>query len=158
MPLTSGDHLRKFLRAWMKQNKLTAVAVEKISGGEITDGYVSKILSGRAKYPSVDKVQALAKGIGIDEEELFAVARGLRDPAAGAKQSNQWNALGFIKAMQEIILDADLTRIVQGTLRISGKDRREILQLIEQRQKPKTTKSRGQVRSRAKTERRKNVK
>lgn len=54
------------------------------SGYKIAGSYVSRIENGIARNPSKDKLLGLAKGLGVPEEEVFAVARGksLEDPSA----------------------------------------------------------------------------
>jgi transcriptional regulator with XRE-family HTH domain len=46
------------------------------SGYEIAGRYVSRIENGIARDSSKDKLIGLAKGLGVPEEEVFAVARG----------------------------------------------------------------------------------
>lgn len=45
---------------------------------KITHSYISKIVSGAASNISVEKLRALAAGLGRPEEEVFAVARGVK--------------------------------------------------------------------------------
>jgi transcriptional regulator with XRE-family HTH domain len=54
------------------------------SGYKIAGSYVSRIENGIARNPSKDKLLGLAKGLGVPEEEVFAVARGkpLEEPIA----------------------------------------------------------------------------
>jgi transcriptional regulator with XRE-family HTH domain len=54
------------------------------SGHKIAGSYVSRIENGVARNPSKDKLVSLAKGLGVSEEEVFAVARGksLEEPSA----------------------------------------------------------------------------
>src|SRR5204862_8099122 len=46
------------------------------SGYKIAGSYVSRIENGVVRNPSKDKLIGLAKGLGVPEEEVFAVARG----------------------------------------------------------------------------------
>lgn len=54
------------------------------SGHKIAGSYVSRIENGVARNPSKDKLVGIAKGLGISEEGVFAVARGksLDEPTA----------------------------------------------------------------------------
>jgi transcriptional regulator with XRE-family HTH domain len=45
-------------------------------GHKITQPYISRIISRVVTNPSVEKLKALAAGLGRAEEEVFAVARG----------------------------------------------------------------------------------
>jgi hypothetical protein len=83
------DKLREYLRSVVKvKGKRTGIPVAQIarqSGGTITDSYIFDILSGKTKHISVDKLEALALGLGMDSIELFKIAIGYKpspDPAA----------------------------------------------------------------------------
>ena len=60
----------------MKLKGLTQKDVQRMSGGRITDGYVASITTGRAKNLSVDKLKALADGLGVDVDALFEEGDG----------------------------------------------------------------------------------
>jgi len=76
------EKLREFLRSVVKlKGKKTGIPVAQIarqSGGTITDSYIFDILSGKTKYISVDKLNALAKGLGMDSVELFKITIGYK--------------------------------------------------------------------------------
>jgi transcriptional regulator with XRE-family HTH domain len=50
----------------------------KRKGFQISQGYISKIVSDAAANISIGKLRALAAGLNRPEEEVFAVARGER--------------------------------------------------------------------------------
>jgi transcriptional regulator with XRE-family HTH domain len=77
MPETSGETLAQYVNRILKEKGLTPQEVKELSGGKITDGYVRGIMTGKARNPSVLKLKALARGLDVDEDELFNVARGL---------------------------------------------------------------------------------
>lgn len=81
MPETSGETLAQYVTRILKEKGLTPQEVKELSGGKITDGYVRGITGGKAKNPSVLKLKALARGLDVDEDELFNVARGLTTQA-----------------------------------------------------------------------------
>lgn len=70
------EDLADYIRRIINEKDLTLREIEERSGGAITHGYISKILSRAVTNLSVEKLQALAKGLGISEEVVFAVARG----------------------------------------------------------------------------------
>lgn len=70
------ESLSDYIRRIMHQSDLTFRDVEKRSAGGITAGYVSDIVRKKTKNPSVAKLKGLAKGLGRDESEVIAVARG----------------------------------------------------------------------------------
>jgi len=75
MATNTRESLEDFVRRVRKEKGLSTPDIERISGGTITDGYVSQIENGYIKNVSPEKLIALAKGLGVSEEEIFAVAR-----------------------------------------------------------------------------------
>lgn len=71
-----GEALPDFIRRVRSEKGLSTADVEKNSGFTVTDGYVSHIENGRVKNVSPEKLRALAKGLQISEDVIFAVARG----------------------------------------------------------------------------------
>lgn len=69
--------LSDFVRSALREKGLTPNDVHLRSRGAISGGYVSDILNQKTINPSVMKLQALAVGLGVPEEQLFRVARGL---------------------------------------------------------------------------------
>ncbi len=69
--------LAEFLKSERKKRKLSAVDVERNSGGAISDSYISRIENGEVTNVSPEKLDALAKGLGIPEDDLYRAARGL---------------------------------------------------------------------------------
>lgn len=72
------EKLPDYIRRVRAEKGLSTADVEKKSGFTVTDGYVSHIENSRVKNVSPEKLRALAKGLGISEEEIFAVARGAK--------------------------------------------------------------------------------
>lgn len=70
------ESLADYVRRVRQEKGLSTLEVERNSGNQITDGYVSQIENSYVKNVSPQKLQALAKGLGVSEEEIFAVARG----------------------------------------------------------------------------------
>lgn len=71
-----SETLPDLVRRTRKDKRLSTPDVERLSGFNITDGYVSQIENNAVKNVSPEKLKALAKGLGITEEEVFAAARG----------------------------------------------------------------------------------
>lgn len=74
--LTRMEQLAEFVRRTRKEKGLSTPDVERNSGYKISDGYVSQIENLYIKNVSPEKLAALAKGLGVTEEEVFAAARG----------------------------------------------------------------------------------
>jgi transcriptional regulator with XRE-family HTH domain len=70
------EPLSEYVDRKMKEKNLSTYAVERMSGGEISQSQVSRIRNGGSKNPSAETLKALAKGLGVVEGELFAVIRG----------------------------------------------------------------------------------
>lgn len=72
----NAENLSDYVRRIRAEKGLSTVDVETQSGSRISDSYVTRIENGYVKNVSPEKLQALAKGLGISEEEIFAVALG----------------------------------------------------------------------------------
>ena len=83
MSKTGKQGLSHYVDRVMKEKHLSRRDVKLRSGGEITDSYVSGIISGSAKNLSVEKLKALARGLRVREMELIRVAFGLSDEFKG---------------------------------------------------------------------------
>ena len=70
------DKLRAYLKKVVKEEKTPVAQIARKSGGTITDSYIFDIMSGKTKHISVEKLEALALGLGMDSVELFKIAIG----------------------------------------------------------------------------------
>ena len=77
MPKRTVESLGQYLARIIKEKQLKQREVQENSGGQITDGYVRRIMAGKTDNPSVRKLQALARRLSVDEEEIFEL-RGNR--------------------------------------------------------------------------------
>ena len=73
------EKLSAFVRRLILEKGLTHAGVAARSRNLITDGYVRDLISEKTTNPSVAKLKALARGLGVSEDEIFDVARGI-DP------------------------------------------------------------------------------
>lgn len=69
--------LSKYVARVMQDKNLSGYDVERRANRRITQSFVNRIKTGEVKNPSADKLQALATGLAVSEEELFAVVRGV---------------------------------------------------------------------------------
>jgi transcriptional regulator with XRE-family HTH domain len=113
----------------MKLKGLTQNDVERMSGGRITDGYVASITTNRATNLSVDKLVALADGLGVDADELFHVARGL--PEDERKTSYTTDALKVLETVQKAVASPEVTEILNQAVRMSPEQRRLLLKSMK---------------------------
>jgi len=72
-----SETLAEFVRRVRIDKNLSAGDVSRRALGEISDTYVNRIENGLVKNASPEKLKALSKGLGISEDEVFRVARGL---------------------------------------------------------------------------------
>lgn len=69
--------LSEYVRSIVAEKNLSLSDVQKRSRGAISFGYVNDLINEKSINPSIRKLQALALGLGVSEEDLFRVARGL---------------------------------------------------------------------------------
>ena len=74
------ESLADYVRRIRNEKNLSLVDVSVRSRGAIGRTHINRIENGLTTNPSPRKLRALAQGLGVPEEELFAVARG-RVPA-----------------------------------------------------------------------------
>src|SRR3977135_988578 len=96
MSKTGKQDLSQYVERVMKEKRLSRRDVKLRSGGEITDSYVSGIVSGTAKNLSVEKLKALARGLRVREMELIRVAFGLTDEREPHRATDQSHNLLLI--------------------------------------------------------------
>ena len=68
------ESLSVYVKRVMEEKHLTAKEVERRSGGEIGDSHVINVANGTTSNLTIDKMKALATGLGVDPVELFRVA------------------------------------------------------------------------------------
>lgn len=69
--------LSDYIRSVMAEKSLSLSDVQKRSRGKISFGYVNDLVNEKSLNPTVAKLQALALGLGVPEETIFRIARGL---------------------------------------------------------------------------------
>lgn len=70
------ETLADFVRRVREEKRLSLNDVQQQSGNKIANSYVSRIENGIVTNVTPQKLSALAKGLGVSEDEVFAVARG----------------------------------------------------------------------------------
>ena len=111
------ESLAQYVKRVMKEKGLSSRDVQARSGNKIADSYVNKITSGKTKNPSISKTQALAVGLGVDEDEVFKIARGIPLGESGSRGGEPWPTNILVDAITKITSDPDLTRAVKGLLK-----------------------------------------
>ncbi len=139
--MAEAEHgLGEYVKRVMKLKGLTQKDVQRMSGRRITDGYVASITTGRASNLSVDKLVALADGLGVDTDELFHVASGQQlDDGGGSR--NGPDSLMILETVQKAVMSPVVTQILHEVVGLSPAERTDLLGLIKTmvstRQKPR---------------------
>jgi transcriptional regulator with XRE-family HTH domain len=118
------EKLRAFVKKIMNEQGLSEWQIEKRSESRITDSYVKDIISGKAKSIGVDKLNALALGLGVDSVTLFKLA-SREDPRYAshswpthgvAEATDPWPSHELAGAIDKIVHSPELTEIVKKLL------------------------------------------
>ena len=131
MSKTGKQGLSHYVDRVMKEKHLSRRDVKLRSGGEITDSYVSGIISGSATNLSVEKLKALARGLRVREMELIRVAFGYTDEGENHPTEDQSHNLVLIDLSRKTVLSNDVAEIVQEIVDLSPADRTVVLQYIK---------------------------
>jgi transcriptional regulator with XRE-family HTH domain len=114
------ETLSEYVRRIIKEKDLKLRDVERRSGGQITNGYISGIMNGKITNLSVDKLKALATGLEADAHEIFAAAIGEpRRKIAELSSPAITNAQWLVDIMQEIVASQELMDVVQDLVNLS---------------------------------------
>jgi transcriptional regulator with XRE-family HTH domain len=140
MPGATKD-LSEYVRQVMKLKGLTQKDVQRMSGGRITDGYVASITTGRAKNLSVDKLKALADGLGVDADALFRVACGRLE---GIESSGSGpDVLMILETVQKAVMSPDVTEILEEVVRMRTEEKSALLKSIKRLDATKKSQSKS---------------
>ena len=131
MSKTRKQGLSRYVERVMKEKHLSRRDVKLRSGGEITDSYVSGIISGSAKNLSVDKLKALARGLRVREIELIRVAFGLSDEPVLHRVADQSHNLLLLDITKKTVISNDVAEIVQQVIKLSPAERVVVLQFVQ---------------------------
>lgn len=132
MSKTIKQGLSRYVERVMKEKHLSRRDVKLRSGGEITDSYVSGIISGSAKNLSVGKLKALARGLRVRELDLIRVAFGLSEEGAPKPvAADQSHNLLLLDITRKTVISNDIAEIVQEVTSLSPGDRAIVLQYVK---------------------------
>ena len=123
------NDLSEYVKHVMKLKGLTQKDVQRLSGDKITDGYVASIATGRARNLSVDKLKALAEGLGVQLDDLFRVACGGPE-RVDRSRNNAHEALMLLQTIQKAVTSPDITQILDAVVRLSPDERDSLLGFI----------------------------
>jgi transcriptional regulator with XRE-family HTH domain len=115
----------------MKEKNLSRSDVKLRSGGEITDSYVSAIISGVATNLSVEKLKALARGLRISERKLVDVAFGYSEELETDRAVDQSHNLLLLDIRKKIVISSDVAEIAQEVIKLSPAERAIVLRYVK---------------------------
>jgi transcriptional regulator with XRE-family HTH domain len=75
--MVSNKHLAEFVGRVMRENGLSTYDVARRSNGGISQSTVNKILNRDVRSHSIETLSGLAKGLGVSDDQIFRVVRGL---------------------------------------------------------------------------------
>lgn len=94
------EDLADYVRRIRAEKKLSLNDVARQSGNLISRGYISQIENRYIVSVTANKLQALAKGLGVSEDEIFAVARG-KDPE-GNPDFKRWKFASLFDEAEQL--------------------------------------------------------
>lgn len=105
------ESLADYVRRVRYEKRLSLSDVQRNSGGAINGSYVSRIENAVVTNVTADKLKALARGLEVSEDEVFAVALG--------KSLNSEEAF-----------DNELYVMFKGFEELSAEDKRALLETV----------------------------
>lgn len=134
----STESLSDYVERVMRQKNLSVRDVKERAGGKIAASYISRIINGKVKNLSVDKIVILAKGLDANVHELFAVASGQPRETAGGVDASL-----LLDTMQQAILQPDSLEVLRRWFVISPEYQQAVLDWVRfLSEQPQTKKKR----------------
>jgi transcriptional regulator with XRE-family HTH domain len=118
LPETLADYVSRI----RQEKRLSLNDVVRQSGNQIANSHVSRIENGFTTNVTTDKLRALAKGLGVPEEEIFAVARG--KSVTGDLQLDELKLLEYFRVLPAESREILLAYAEMMSARTSAKGRR----------------------------------
>ncbi|HEY0407295.1 MAG TPA: helix-turn-helix transcriptional regulator [Pyrinomonadaceae bacterium] len=113
MMMGKQESLDRYVRRVLREKGLSYADVEERSLGAISDSYIGNIVTATVGSVTVAKLKALARGLDVSEDEIFAVARG----------SSPSDLRDFQKSRFAVLFEK--------YKKMSGEDQKEMLVLME---------------------------
>jgi|SRR5215213_5524356 len=124
------EELSQYVKRVMGEKKLSLRDVQRGSGDRITQGYVGAIVKGAYANPSIQKLKALARGLGVDEEEVFRVARGVSGTETTAEARDQAQVLEVLDLMKEVAQNAIVKTILEELVKLPPNPQKVVLKTV----------------------------
>lgn len=88
------ERLRKYLEKEIKKGTKVA-EIERRSKGKIKDSTIFDIISGKTKSITIEKLDALADGLGMNRVEFYKMVSGIEE--------EQWTPQSLVRAIQNML-------------------------------------------------------
>jgi len=111
--MSKHESLEQYVRRILKEKGLTYADVAERSQEAISDSYIGNIVAGSIGSLTVAKLKALARGLDVSEDEIFAAARG--------------NSPADLRHFQK----SRFATLFDRYKKLSGEDQKEMLVLLE---------------------------
>ena len=119
------ESLSDYVQRVMRQKNLSVRDVKERAGDKIAASYISRIVNGKVRNLSVDKIVILAKGLEVDAYEVFAAAYGKPPQTASGIDASL-----LLDTMQQAILQPESLEVLQRWLMISPEYQQSIVHWI----------------------------
>lgn len=121
--------LADYVRRVMEEKHLSAVQVQRNSGGEISDTYVLKIREGKVKRPSLSRLKGLAKGLGEPEERVMMEAGADVDQT----RKKEWTAREGIELMSVLLTNEEVREGALALARMKPEDLKRAVKYLKRK-------------------------
>jgi transcriptional regulator with XRE-family HTH domain len=122
--------LSEYVALVMEEKGLAPADVSRMAGGEITGAYVRGLASGSSSNPSVSKLKALARGLDVDEDNLFRIARGLSPADKEGSDDDRSRYFRVVKLISASLKSPLLIKLLLEVGKLPGESQEEALKLL----------------------------
>lgn len=98
---TERESFADYLRRLISEKNLRYRQVAERSGGLISHAAISDIISGKTREVKASTITALAKGLGVTEEEVFAAYSG-KKPVTDSPEYKNWRYAALFDDSQKL--------------------------------------------------------
>jgi transcriptional regulator with XRE-family HTH domain len=142
MPKTVKENLSQLVKRLVDEKHLSLGEVREKSGDRIARSYVSRIMTGNVENITLEKLLALARGLGEDPHLLLAAYCGRQPgPDIEPQEVMEWGAVEFVEMMRKVAADNKLSEIMSEATRLWPEECQVVLtfmrDLNERKQKSK---------------------
>ncbi len=124
------DSLSRYVKRIMEDKHLSQRDVRLMSEGKITESYISGIINGTATNLTIDKLKALARGLGVPDQEVVRAAFDLQENGAGIRTGEKSDSLVLVDLSKKIVVSPDITEIVRELVTLPAEGRAEVLKVV----------------------------